>query len=73
MICVIALCVLLTGGGPRECSPDSMEAFYLEEPRTRAECKETFGMLKHVLPANLRLVSFDWFKPQVQTAQEPRR
>lgn len=69
MTCVIAICVLLAGGGPKQCTPESIEAFYLEEPRTRAECKETFVMLRHVLPANLRLVSFDWFKPQQQEAR----
>ena len=73
MICVIVICALLSGGGPRECTPDSLEPFYIDEPKTRAECRDTFRMLQHVLPANLRLVQFDWFKTQTQTAQEPRR
>lgn len=73
MICVIVICALLSGGGPRQCEPESLEPFYISEPQSRAECRDTFKMLRHVLPANLRLVSFDWFKPQVQTAQEPRK
>lgn len=70
MICVLVLCVLVSGSA-RECSPDSMEAFYIDEPKTRAECRDSFRMLQHVLPANLRLVRFDWAKPQVQEARKP--
>jgi hypothetical protein len=72
MMCILVLCALVSGSA-RECSADSMEAFYITEPQSRAECKDAFAMLKHVLPANLRLVRFEWAKPQVQTAQEPRR
>lgn len=71
MICVIVICTLLSGGGPRECTPEGLEAFYIDEPKTRAECRETFKMLQHVLPANLRLVQFDWFKPERQEARKP--
>lgn len=71
MICAIVICALLAGGGPRQCEADSMQAFYLSEPQSRRECKETFDMLKHVLPANLRLVQFDWYRQPVQEARKP--
>lgn len=72
MTCIIALCVILSGT-VRECAPDSLEAFYLDEPRTRSECREVFYGLQDILPANLRLVRYEWAKPQVQTVEEPRR
>jgi hypothetical protein len=72
MTCIIVLCVILSGT-VRECSADSMEAFYIDEPQSRAECRDSFKMLQHVLPANLRLVRFEWAKPQVQTVEGPRR
>lgn len=71
MICVIVMCALLSGGGPRQCEPDTMEAFYLDEPQTRAECRDVFKALPYILPANLRLVRFDWAKPQTQEARKP--
>jgi hypothetical protein len=69
MICIVVICALLSGGGPRECEKDSLEPFYLDEPRTRLECREVFYGLQAILPANLRLVRFDWAKPQTQTAE----
>lgn len=73
MVCILVICTLLTSGGPRECEKDSLEPFYISEPQSRAECRDSFKMLQHVLPANLRLVRYEWAKPQVQTVEEPRR
>lgn len=70
MICIVAICAILSGT-VRECAPDSMEAFYLDEPRTRAECRDVFQALHTILPANLRLVRFEWAKPQTQEARKP--
>lgn len=70
-VCIVVLCALVSGGGPRQCAADSMEAFYLDEPRTRAECRDVFNGLHTILPANLRLVRFEWAKPQVQEARKP--
>ena len=69
MTCIIVLCVILSGT-IRECSADSMEAFYIDEPQSRAECRDVFRALHTILPANLRLVRFEWAKPQVQEARK---
>lgn len=66
-VCIILICVLASGSA-RQCEGD-IEAFYLDEPKTRAECREIFKALPHVTPANIRVVGFDWQKPQTQTVE----
>ena len=72
MICVIVWC-LVVPGTLGTCEPQSLEATYLDEPRTRRECREVFEAMKMVLPATIKLVQSDWFRPQPQTAQGARK
>lgn len=83
MICRIALCILLHGGGPRECDLSvNPEFFDLRDVTSQQACAERFrtalgGILviegtDIPIPANIRPMQFAWFKPQkpTQTANQ---
>jgi|GEM_PF-3769985 len=71
MICILLVCALVSGSA-RECdrekTPDIVP-LPREIAATWTECRDAARELRAVTPANLRIVRFEWYRPQTQEAK----
>ena len=59
-VCILVVCTLLSGGGPKQCAPASMERLDAEEIQTFGECQALFHAMKRWIPRYERMVAYDF-------------
>lgn len=75
MICAIIICALLQGGGPRECDRSQPPQIVdLPHIKSWSDCRDVFRAAHQgeiPVPANLRLVRFEFYTRQTEVAARP--
>ena len=71
MICVLLVCALVHGSGT-QCDltqPPELVPLPRELAATWQECQQAARELRSVTPANLRIVRFEWYRPETHTQE----